>query len=114
MGVEHEFLAYRVNAVIDRFVRGSERDRLSLPKYFSARAYMDAGEQLDQRRFEGAVLANDRVDFTRLENQIDGFQRVGGAESFVEFLEHQKRRAGGYRACFRITPTFLRLIIDGC
>ena len=33
---------------------------------------MDAGEQLDQRRFAGAVFANNRVDFACLEGEIDG------------------------------------------
>ena len=50
------------------------------------------------------------MDFTSLENQIDGLQRVGGTESFIEFFEDQKRRSGGHRACFRITPALLRLI----
>ena len=35
---------------------------------------------------------------------------MGGAESLIELLEDQKRRAGGHRACFMITPTLLRLI----
>ena len=110
MRTQHDFLVYRVDAVIDRFVRRGERDRLAFPKHFTAGAHMDAGEQLDQGGFAGAVLADDRVDFACLKGQIDGFQRVGGAESFVEFLEHQKRRAAGHRACFRITPTLLRLV----
>ena len=54
---------------------------------------MDAGEQLDQRRFAGPVFADDGVDFTCLKGQIDSLQRVGGAESLVELLENQKRRA---------------------
>jgi hypothetical protein len=91
-------------------VRRGERYRLAFPIDFAARAHVNAGEQLDQRRFAGPVFADDRMDFTRLENQIDGLQRVGGPESFVELLEDQKGRAGGHRACLVITPTLLRLI----
>jgi hypothetical protein len=51
---------------------------------------VDAGEQLDQRRLTGSVFAHDGMDLARLERQINGLQRVGGTESFIEFLEDQR------------------------
>jgi hypothetical protein len=71
---------------------------------------MDSGEQLDQGRLAGPVLADDGVDFACLKGQIDGLQSVGGAESLIELFENQKRRAAGYRTRFRITPTLLCLV----
>ena len=49
----------------------------------------DAGQQLDQRRFTGAVFADNRVNLARLEAKIDGLQRVSGAKSFVKPLKDQ-------------------------
>ena len=72
---------------------------------------MDAGEQLDQRRFAGPVFADDGMDFTCLEDQVYSLERVGGAKSLIELLENQKRRASGHRACFVVTLlTLLRLV----
>src|ERR1700730_7318373 len=71
---------------------------------------MDAGEQLDQRRFAGPVFADNGMDFTCLEDQINSLERVGGAKSLTKLLENQKRRAYGHRACFAVTLTLLRLI----
>jgi hypothetical protein len=80
---------HRVDAMADRLMRCGERDRLAFPVYFAARADMDAGQQLDQRRFTGAVFADNRVNLARLEAKIDGLQRVSGAKSFVEPLKDQ-------------------------
>ncbi len=59
---------------------------------------MDAGQQLDQGRFAGAVLADDGVNFAFLECQVDAFQRVRGAEPLVEFFQNENwSRAPGSR-----------------
>ena len=54
---------------------------------------MNAGEQLDQRRLAGAVLADDGVNLALVESQIHGFERVGRAEALVELVQGEKRRA---------------------
>ena len=105
MRAKHNFLMHRVDAVVDRLMRCGECDRLAFPIYFAARAQIDAGEQLDKRRFAGAVFADDRMDFTRLESKIDGLQRMSGAEALVEPLEDEKRRGGTRRACLVIAST---------
>jgi hypothetical protein len=51
---------------------------------------MDAGEQLDKRRFTGAIFADNRVDFALLKDKIDALQRMGGAEPLVESLEGEQ------------------------
>ena len=61
----------RVDAMADRLMRCGERDGLAFPVYFAGRADMDAGQQLDQRRFTGAVFADNRVDFAFLKDKID-------------------------------------------
>src|ERR1700730_14279685 len=71
---------------------------------------MDAGEQLDQRRFAGPVFADDGMDFTCVEDKVNSLERVGGAKSLVKLLENQKRRANGHRAFFVVTLALLRLI----
>ena len=38
---------------------------------------MNAGQELDERRLAGAILADDGVDFARLEGEIDGSSAHG-------------------------------------
>src|SRR5208282_4346745 len=71
MRAQDDLLMHRVDAMADRLMRRGERDRLAFPVYFAARADMDAGQQLDQRRFTGAVFADNRVDFALLKDKID-------------------------------------------
>ena len=54
---------------------------------------MHSREHLDERRFAGAVLPDDRMDLARLELQINRFQGMGGSETLVELLENEQRRA---------------------
>src|SRR5450432_2202034 len=98
MRAEHHFLVDGVDADADRLMRAGESDRLAFPEDVAARARMNAGEQFDQRRFAGAVLADDGVNFALFEREVDGLQRVGGAETFVELLQREERnRAGAWR-----------------
>ena len=55
---------------------------------------MDAGQKLDQRRFTGAVLADDGVDLALFEGEVDCLQGMGRAEALVELVERQDRRPG--------------------
>ena len=94
MRAKHDFLVHGVDAVIDGLMRRRERNRLAFPVYFATRAHMDSCKHLDERRLTGTVLADNRMDFARLEFKINGLQGVGGAETLVELFEHEKRRAG--------------------
>jgi hypothetical protein len=59
---------------------------------------MHAGDDLHQRRFAGAVFADEAVDFARTEREIDIAQRVNAAEGLRDAAHLEKRRAS---RCFR-------------
>jgi hypothetical protein len=51
------------------------------------------------------------VDFSRLENEIDRFQRMGSTEPFIKPFEGEKRR-GLIRRAFRVvTVTLDRVLV---
>ena len=60
---------------------------------------MDAGEDFDQRRFAGAVVADQRHDFTGAHVEVDVGQRRDGAEVLgdaaqaEDWLRTSRRRA---------------------
>ena len=68
---------------------------------------MHSRKHLDERRFAGAILADDRMDFTRLEVEIDRFQGVGRPETLVELLENQQ---GRFRPCLVAATLLLSLV----
>jgi hypothetical protein len=58
---------------------------------------VDAGEQLDQRRLAGPVLADDGVDLAGLEGEVDRLERVGRPEALVEPAQGRSGGAAGGR-----------------
>ena len=86
-------------------MRRRECHRLAFPIDFATRALMDSCKHLDERRFAGAILADNRMDFARLEFEIDRLQGVGGAETLVELLENEE---GRIRPSFVTIATLLR------
>jgi hypothetical protein len=56
---------------------------------------VDAGEQLDQRRLAGPVLADDGVDLAGLEGEVDRLERVGRPEALVEPAQGRSGGAAG-------------------
>ena len=59
---------------------------------------MNAGQQLDQRRFAGAVLADDRVNLALLEGQIDGLSGRGSRRSACRAFRRARSGALSVRA----------------
>src|SRR5262249_15986642 len=61
-------------------------------------------EDFHQRRFAGAVLADERVDFGRPQLQIDAAQGHRGVEPLADALHPQPRRRPGHgrRASFGV------------
>ena len=56
---------------------------------------MDAGEDLDEGRFAGAVLSDQAVDFARLDRPVDRVEGDGAAEALSDAGKRQERiRAG--------------------
>ena len=90
---EHDFLVYRIDAAVDRFLRSIEADGLAVPEDFAGRAPDHAGQQLDQRRFAGAVFADDGVDFIVVERQRGGLQRQHRAVVLCEAAQFEDRAA---------------------
>ena len=105
MRAKNDFLVHGVDAVVDCLMRRRQRNRLSFPVDFSARTDIDSGEHFDERRFAGAILTDDRVDFACLEFEINGLEGVCGAEALVELLKNEKRSA-----LLAIVATLLRLV----
>ncbi len=71
----------------------AERDRRAAPINLAAAAGIDAGEQLDEGRFAGAVFADDGVNLALFEAEIHRFERVRRAEMLIEFGQAEQRRA---------------------
>ena len=62
---------------------------------FAAIGLVDAGDDLDERRFAGAVFAEQGVDLAGIEGQRDVLQRLRGVEPLgdVAHLEDGRRAA---------------------
>ena len=69
-------------------------DRLAGEEDLAAVGLVDAGHDLDQRRFAGAVLAEQRVDLARIERERHVLERLGRVEALgdVAHLENRRRR----------------------
>ena len=81
----------RIDAVVDRLMRRRQRNRLSFPVNFAARADVNPRQHLDEGRFTCSVLSDDRVDFARLKFEIHRLQGVCGPEALVELLKNEER-----------------------
>ncbi len=60
---------------------------------------MDAGEDLDQRRFPGAVVADERDDFAGMDVEFDVGQRRDRAEMLRDAAQAQHRLGSGAARC---------------
>ena len=61
---------------------------------------VDPSEDLDQRRFAGAVLAHQRMNLARLERQVDVLQREHAGKALADPDHLQGGTAGGDRPAF--------------
>ena len=59
------------------------RERLALPAHLAAIGLDESGEDLQQRRLAGAVLADQRVRLALGDVEADAAERVDGAERFL-------------------------------
>ena len=69
VGKEQRFLIDRGDAEALRLGGAADRDRLAGEQDLAAIGLVDAGDDLDQRRFAGAVLAEQRMDFAGIERR---------------------------------------------
>jgi hypothetical protein len=76
---------------------GGERHRLALIGEFAFVRVVDAGENLDQRRFAGAVLTDKRVHLARAGREGDLLQRRDAGESLGQSTDGEDFSGCGHR-----------------
>ena len=93
-GNEAQLLRNGGDARVDRIVRIAEMTRLAIDRDLAGVRPVHAAEDADQRRFSGAVLADQRVDFARHHVEIDVVQRARRAEVLADAARACRR--GGH------------------
>ena len=86
---QHEFLMHHADAERDRVFRAAEAHRFAIDQNFSGVHRVEAVENLHQRAFAGAVFAEQRVNFARLNRQIDVVVREHAGEALYDVLHFQ-------------------------
>ena len=81
---QHEVLMHHADAVADRLARRADPDRLAVDADFAGVGLVEAVENRHQRRFAGAVLADDAVDDAAFDDEIDVIVGVNRAEALVD------------------------------
>ncbi len=96
-GDQVDFLVDRAHAPALRVARRGEGDRLAVEVDRALVERMKAGQHLDQRRFAGAVLADQAMYLAGAQRQRDVAQRTHHAEGLgrVARLEHDPARLAG-------------------
>ena len=77
--------------------RIAEGQRVTVEGRAAAVSLIDAGEDFNQRRFTGAVLANQAMNFPRIEAQGDRIKRRNAGKTFAD-LVHDQTRGGALPA----------------
>ena len=94
LGGDQRLLEDGGDAGRERGPRRAEGDRRSDPANVSRVRHQDPAEDLDQRRFSGAVLAGERVDLAATDRELGGGERARLAESVREAGDLDERPAG--------------------
>ena len=77
-------LMHHADAVADRLARGADADRLAVDADLAGVGFVEAVEDRHQRRFAGAVLADDAVDDAAFDDEVDVLVGVNRAEALVD------------------------------
>ncbi|MNL00279.1 hypothetical protein D3C87_1207070 [compost metagenome] len=88
---EVAFLMDDTDAAGNGFARVAEAHFLPIDKDLAAALMVDAGNDLDQRRFAGAVLTQQRVDRSRLQRKIDALERPNAGKHFFDVTRLKNR-----------------------
>src|SRR5579883_516186 len=94
-GEEQQLLIDRGDADAPRVVRPLQMDRLAVDDHLAAVGRKHAGDDLDQGRFAGAILAEQSVRLAFGDVERDAGQRAHAWEGFFDVAHRQDRR----RAC---------------
>ncbi len=93
---QHGLLKHHGDAERQRFGRRRQHHRLAVEQHFAGRELVHAGQRLGQRRFAGAVLADDGVDLAGLQREIDVLDRGHAAKFFGGFAQFEDRAHDGF------------------
>ena len=86
---EISFLVNRRDAGGERVAWRAERDRLAVQQHAARIRAIEAGDDFDERRFAGAVLAHQRMDFARLQIERDAVQRPHAGKGFADRFDDE-------------------------
>ena len=91
VGKGEHLLIDHADAALERLARTAEVETLVVPVNRAGVGLDDAGENLQQRRLAGAVLAHERVRFAFAHGEADAAQGPDGAERFADVTELEGR-----------------------
>ena len=92
IGGKREILVDRRNAMSLRVIGGIECDRLAGQKDLPLVRPVRAGEDLHQRRLAGAVVADKRADFSRLDGEVRAIESAHMPEAARDRTGFEQRR----------------------
>ena len=92
IGKQQRFLIDRRNAHPLGLGRAGDRDAVSVQPDLAAVGLMNAGDDLNQRRLAGAVLAEQSMDFTGIKRKRYVLQRLRRVEPFGDAADIENRR----------------------
>ena len=86
---QHEVLVHHADPGLDRVARSVEVDRATVDQQLTLVRRVQAVEHVHQRALAGTVLAEERVDLTRLDREVDVVVGHQGPEPLGDPLELQ-------------------------
>jgi hypothetical protein len=89
-----EFLMNDADAHVLRLARARELDWLAVTEEFARIPRVHAGEDFHQGRLAGAILAHQRVDFTRHKFELDFVKRPHAGKALAEPFDRNERGHG--------------------
>ena len=97
----HRAVGHQVDLLVDRadagrlrLLRRGELDGLAVEQDLAGILPVIAGQDLDQGRLAGAVLADQRMNLARLDLERGRAQRRDAGEALVDAVHGEKRRHG--------------------
>ena len=95
LGEQQQFLIDRGDALGRRLAGRGKSDRLAFDPHLAGIGRLHPGDDLDQRGFPGAVLAQQRMDLARPDIEADVVQHPHRAEGFRDPRQfHQRGHSG--------------------
>ena len=102
---EREILEHRRDAERQRRAGIGQRDRLAAERHGAGARLMHAGQDLDERRFARAVVADERDDLAGMNVEIDVGQRRDRAEMLGDAAQAEHQLAAPAYWCLDACPS---------